>query len=47
MNFSESVKQVLLGKIQEMAACPGPFVHFQSNPGDKGLSNEICIILYA
>lgn len=26
MNFSESVKQVLLGKIQEMAACPGPFV---------------------
>lgn len=30
MNFSESVKQVLLGKIQEMAACPGPFVR---NPG--------------
>ncbi len=27
MNFSESVKQVLLGKIQEMAACPRPFVH--------------------
>ena len=26
MNFSKSVKQVLLGKIQEMAACPGPFV---------------------
>ncbi|MEN6568097.1 MAG: hypothetical protein ABFC57_17575 [Veillonellales bacterium] len=26
MNFSESVKQVLLGKIQEMAACPEPFV---------------------
>lgn len=30
MNFSESVKQVLLEKIQEMAACPGPFVR---NPG--------------
>ena len=26
MNFSEGVKQVLLGKIQEIAACPGPFV---------------------
>jgi hypothetical protein len=26
MNFSESVKQVLLKKIQEMAACPGRFV---------------------
>ncbi|MBU2704197.1 hypothetical protein Ga0466249_005351 [Sporomusaceae bacterium BoRhaA] len=26
MNFYESVKRVLLGKIQEMAACPGPFV---------------------
>lgn len=30
MNFSESVRQVLLEKIQEMAACPGPFVR---NPG--------------
>ncbi|SDE87217.1 hypothetical protein SAMN04488499_102478, partial [Sporomusa acidovorans] len=30
MNFSESVKQVLLEKIQEMAACPEPFVR---NPG--------------
>ncbi len=26
MNFSESVKQVLLGKIQEMATCPRSFV---------------------
>ena len=26
MKFSESVKQVLPGKIQEMAACPGSFV---------------------
>jgi hypothetical protein len=26
MNFSESVKQVLLEKIREMASCPGPFV---------------------
>ena len=26
MNFSERVKQVLLGKIHEMAACPGSFV---------------------
>ena len=26
MKFSESVKQVLLGKIQEMAASPGSFV---------------------
>lgn len=26
MNFSESVKQVLLEKIQEMAVCPGSFV---------------------
>lgn len=30
MNFSESVKQVLLEKIQEMATCPEPFVR---NPG--------------
>lgn len=30
MQFSESVKQVLLKKIQEMAACPEPFVR---NPG--------------
>lgn len=30
MQFSESVKQVLLEKIQKMAACPKPFVR---NPG--------------
>lgn len=30
MTFSESVKKVLLEKIQNMAACPGPFVR---NPG--------------